>query len=76
MVNLFKNLRPFQNYNFKIQSEINVLTFLNIGQNSSKKNFNRKMDILISNLLSETILEFRKWSNGKYANTRICVLSF
>ena len=33
------------------------------------------MDILISNLLSELILDFGKWSNGKYANTRICVIS-
>ena len=28
------------------------------------------MDILISNLLSEPILDFRKWSNGKY-KTRV-----
>ena len=27
------------------------------------------MDILISNLLSESILDFGKWSNWKYANT-------
>ena len=33
------------------------------------------MDILISDMLSESILDFRKWSNGKYANTRICVFS-
>ena len=26
------------------------------------------MDILISNLLWESILDFGKWSNGKYAN--------
>ena len=37
MVNLLKNLRPFQNYNFKIQWEIHFFTFLNIGRNSSKK---------------------------------------
>ena len=30
------------------------------------------MDILISNLLSEAF-NFGKWSNWKYANTRICV---
>ena len=29
------------------------------------------MDILISNLLSESILDFGKWSNGKYTNTHI-----
>ena len=33
------------------------------------------MDILISNLLSESILEFGKWSNGKYTNMCICVFS-
>ena len=27
------------------------------------------MDILISNLLLELILDFGKWSNGKYRNT-------
>jgi hypothetical protein len=33
------------------------------------------MDSLISNLLSESILDFGKWSNKKYANTRICLFS-
>ena len=33
------------------------------------------MDILISNLLSESIFYFGKGSNWKYANTRICVFS-
>ena len=33
------------------------------------------MDILILNLLSESILDFGKWSNWKYANTLICVFS-
>ena len=33
------------------------------------------MDILISNLLSESIFDVGKWSNWKYANTRICVFS-
>ena len=33
------------------------------------------MDILISNMLSESILDIEKWPNGKYANTRICVFS-
>ena len=33
------------------------------------------MDILISNLLSETILDFRKWSNGKHMYTHTCVFS-
>ena len=34
------------------------------------------MDILISNLLSELVLDFGKWPNKKYANTRICVFLF
>ena len=33
------------------------------------------MDILISNLLSELIFDFGKWSNWKYANTRCIVVS-
>ena len=33
------------------------------------------MDILISNLLSEPIFNFGKWSNWKCANTHICVFS-
>ena len=33
------------------------------------------MDILISNLLSESILDFGKWLNRKYTNTRFCVFS-
>ena len=36
---------------------------------------NRNIDILILNLLLESILDFGKWSNGKYTNTRICVFS-
>ena len=39
------------------------------------KIWNRNMDIFISNLLSESIFDFGKWSNGKYTNTRICVFS-
>ena len=43
----------------------------------SKKNFkNRNMDILISNLLSKSIFDFRKWSNQKYTNTRITYFQF
>ena len=33
MVNLFKNHRPFQNYIFKIQIKIHLLTFSNTDQN-------------------------------------------
>ena len=59
------------NHLLKLQWEINFLTFLNIDQNAS----NRNMDILISNLLSKSILDFGKWSNGKYTNMRICAFS-
>ena len=31
------------------------------------------MDILILNLPSESFFDFGKWSNWKYANTRICI---
>ena len=33
------------------------------------------MDILIPNLLSESIFDLGRWSNGKYTNTRICLFS-
>ena len=34
------------------------------------------MDILISNLLSESIFDFGKWSNGKYTNTHYTKRSY
>ena len=34
------------------------------------------MDIIISNLLLESIFDFGKWSNWKYTNTLICVFQF
>ena len=37
MVNLFKNLRLFQNYILKIQWEIHFLTYSNTDQNAPKK---------------------------------------
>ena len=49
--------------------------FLILAKTLQKKIYNRNMDILISNLLSETILDFGKWSNGKYANARILRLT-
>ena len=49
-------------------------TFLNTNQNAFFF-YNRNMDILISNLLSETIFDFGKWANWKYTNTRSCVFS-
>ena len=44
-------------------------------RNLHKKIQNRNIDILISNLILESIFDFRKWSNWKYANTSICVFS-
>ena len=75
IVNILKNLKPFRNYILKIQWEIHFLTFWNIGRNPSKQIWNRNMAILISNLLSESILDFGKWPNGKYMYTRICLFS-
>ena len=49
--------------------------FFNIDWNSLKKNQNRNMAFLISNLVFESIFYFGKWSNGKSANTLICGFS-
>ena len=57
------------------QWEIRFLTFLNTDRNAQRKNLNRNMDILIWNMLSESIFDSGKWSNWKYANTRICIFS-
>ena len=42
IVNLFKNLRPFQNYIFKIQWEIHFLTFFKYWPKLFKKKFQLK----------------------------------
>ena len=59
---------PRSNHFLKIQWKIHFLTFLNIDRNSAKNFLNRSMDIIISNLLLESIFDFGKWSNGKYTN--------
>ena len=41
------------------------MTFSNVSKTLQKKILNRNMDILISNLLSESIFNFGKWSKGK-----------
>ena len=41
----------------------------------NNKKLNRNMNFLITNLLSESIFDFRKWSNGKYPNMLICIFS-
>ena len=72
MANLLKNLRPFQNYLFKYNGKS---IFFYIGRNSLKKILNRNRDILISNLLLESILDFGKWQKiRKYANTPLAWL--
>jgi hypothetical protein len=50
-----------------------IFYFFNTDRNAPKEVKNRNMDILILNLLSKLIFDFGKWSNGKYANTRIRV---
>ena len=58
---LLKNLRPFQNYNFKIQWEIHFFTFLIIDQNALKKKFSFVIRYTFqSNLLLELILDLGK----------------
>ena len=67
---------PEQHHFLKKQWEIHFLIFFKYWLKRSPKIFlNRNMDILISNLLSESIFDFGKWSNWKYANTCICVFS-
>ena len=53
---------PLLNHFLKIQWEIHFFDFLNADRNAPKK-FNSNMDNLISNLLSELIFAFGKWSN-------------
>ena len=65
-----KTLGHFKITILKYNGKSIVWFFLNIDRDSSKKNYKRNMDILISNLLSESILDFGKQWNGKYANTR------
>ena len=74
MVNLCKNLRPFQNCNLKIQWEIHFFTFLNIGRNSSKK---LEYKYGHSHFKSAFGINFRLQEvvKGKYGNARICVFS-
>ena len=73
MVNLLKNLRPFQNYIFKIQWEIHFLTLSNTDWNPPKKIQNRNMDILIWNLFLKSIFDS---GSGQTENTQICVFVY
>ena len=68
-----KSLRR-SNHFLKIQLDIHFWLFL-IVTTRFKKNQNRNMDILFLNLLSESILDFGKWSNWKYTYTRTRVFS-
>ena len=74
MVNLFKNLRPFQNYILKIKWEIHFFTFSNTDQNAPKKNLLQKYGH--SHFKSAFKLNFRlrevvKLEIHKYAYLRI-----
>ena len=74
LVYLYNWPLPEQHNFLKIRWEINFLTFLILTETLQKIFLNENMDILISNLLSKSIFAFGKWSNWKYANTRIWVL--
>ena len=73
MVNLVKNLRPFQNYNFKIRLEINFLTFLDIDWNSFKK-----IRIEIWTFSFQICFPNKFWSSGsgQTENTQIRVFAY
>ena len=80
---LFRKLFPPQkctlrrsNHFLKTQWEIHLLTFLDTDRNFKKIIIIiEKNNLFISNLLLESIFNFEKWSNRKYAITLICVFS-
>ena len=74
MVNLLKNLRPFQNYIFKIQWEIHFLTFLNIVRNSSKKKF--RIEIWTFSFQICFRNKFLTSGSGQTENTQIGVFAY
>ena len=64
-----RNLSPPQPKSFFENTMGNpFLIFVCDDRNAPQKNWNRNINILISNLLSESILDFGEWSNWKYAN--------
>ena len=73
MVNIIKNLRPFKNYNFKIQWEIHFLTFFNIDPNSSKKN---RIEIWILSFQICFRNQFWTLGSGQTENTQIRVFLY
>ena len=74
MVNLLKNLRPFWNYNFKIQWEIHFWTFLKNDQNSSGKKFRKKIWTFSFQICFQN--QFWTLGNGQTENTQIHVFAY
>ena len=71
IVNLFKNLRPFQNYIFKIQWEIHFLTFSNTDWNAPKKRF--RIEIWTFSFIICFLNQFSTSGSGQTGNTQIHV---
>ena len=74
MVNLLKNLRPFQNYIFKIQWEINFLTFSNTDQNAPQKKFRIEIWIFSFEICLKN--QFLTLGSGQTENTQIRVFVY
>ena len=65
----------FVKHLWEIQWEIYFRLFKILTKTLQKKMYDSNMDILIWNLLSESIFDFKKWSNWKYAKRHIWVFS-
>ena len=74
MVNLLKNLRPFWNYNFKIQREIHFFNFFIVGRNTSPKKF--RIEICTFSFQICFRNQFWTLGSGQTENTQICVFAF
>ena len=70
MINILKNLRPFQKYIFKIQREIIFFTFSNTDQTLQKKFRALIIQHYIRKLLSKLILDC-----GKCPNQKTCIFT-
>ena len=68
------SISTFQNYNFKIQWEINFLTFLYVGQNFSKTKF--KIEIWTFSFQICFRNQFWTLGSGQTENTQIRVFAY
>ena len=68
-----KNLRPFQNYIFKIQWEIHFFTFSNTDQNAPKK---IRIEIWTCSLQICFYNQFLTAGSGQTGNTQIRVFAY